>query len=189
MPPAGQPVAPPATDEPTPTDDVNPAEVSLSLRLEAQAALDRGLKWLLAQQQEGGHWSTPEFPALTGLALWALLNGGSEDALAIEKAKAFLLSCVHEDGSIFRKPGEQRKGGGLANYNTAICMVALHALGNAELAPVIQAARRYLAGSQHFGDDRYEGGMGYDADTGRAYADLSNSYIAYEAMRLTGSRR
>jgi squalene-hopene/tetraprenyl-beta-curcumene cyclase len=31
----------------------------------------------------------------------------------------------------------------------------------------------------------YEGGMGYDPATGRPYADLSNSYIAYEAMRLT----
>lgn len=29
--------------------------------------------------------------------------------------------------------------------------------------------------------------MGYDAKTKRAYTDLSNSYIAFEAMRLTES--
>jgi squalene-hopene/tetraprenyl-beta-curcumene cyclase len=33
----------------------------------------------------------------------------------------------------------------------------------------------------------YEGGMGYDQATGRSYTDLSDSVVAYEAMRLTQS--
>ncbi|MCX7009281.1 MAG: cycloartenol synthase, partial [Kiritimatiellaeota bacterium] len=54
-----------------------------------------------------------------------------------------------------------------------------------DLAPVILKARSFIASTQYMGNDDYKGGMGYDAETGRAYADLSNSYIAFEAMRLT----
>ena len=165
----------------------DPGEVSLSLSNEGRAAVDRGMKWLLAQQSPEGHWSNPEFPALTALAVWALAANDCADQAAIDKGTQYILSCVREDGSIFRDPSEQRKGGGLANYNTAICMVALHAVGKPEFTPVILKARKYLAGSQHLGGDDYRGGMGYDPDTGRPYADLSNSYIAYEAMRLTES--
>lgn len=160
-------------------------EVPLSLANEARAAIDRAAKWLLARQQENGAWSNPEFPALTGLALWALVETDTGTPEAIRRAVDYILSCVHPDGSIWREPSQPRKGGGLSNYNTAICMVALHAVGDPALVPVVQNARRFIAGSQHFGDDIYEGGMGYDPATGRPYADLSNSYIAYEAMRLT----
>jgi squalene-hopene/tetraprenyl-beta-curcumene cyclase len=97
----------------------------------------------------------------------------------------YILASVHEDGSIWREPEVQQKGGGLANYNTAVCMVALNAVGDPKLIPIVQKARRYIAGSQHLGSDDYRGGMGYDPETGRPYADLSNSYMAYEAMRLT----
>jgi squalene-hopene/tetraprenyl-beta-curcumene cyclase len=162
-----------------------PGPVPLSLTNEAGAAVDRAVKWLLAQQQDDGHWSNPDFPALTGLPLWALALTKSSEKAAMDKAVQFILSCVHEDGSIWREPKEERKGGGLSNYNTAICMVALHALGDSELVPVVQKARRFIAGTQHLGSDLYEGGMGYDPETGRPYADLSNTYVAYEAMRLT----
>lgn len=164
-----------------------PTEVILSLRNEAQAAIDRAEAWLLKNQSEEGHWSNPYFPALTALPLWALAMGGDVEGDHIDAAVDYLLSCVHPDGAIFREPTEERRGGGLSNYNTAICMVGLHALGRPELVPVIQDAREYLAESQHLGDDIYAGGMGYDRSTDRAYADLSNSYIAYEAMRLTES--
>ena len=84
-----------------------------------------------------------------------------------------------------REPAVKQKGGGLANYNTALCMTALKMLNEPDLAPIILRARSFIAGTQYLGNDEYKGGMGYDAATGRAYADLSNSYIAYEAMRLT----
>ncbi len=161
------------------------APVSESLRNEGRAAVERGIRWLLARQQEDGHWSNPDFPALTALPLWAVLKSGESHPEAVRRALQYILSCVHEDGSIWRQPHEERKGGGLATYNTAICMIALHLAGDPALMPVVQNARRFIAGTQHFGDDVYEGGMGYDAKTGRPYADLSNSYIAYEAMRLT----
>jgi squalene-hopene/tetraprenyl-beta-curcumene cyclase len=42
-----------------------------------------------------------------------------------------------------------------------------------------------VAAGQHLGGDVYHGGFGYDATTKRAYADLSNHYMAMESMALT----
>jgi hypothetical protein len=69
--------------------------------------------------------------------------------------------------------------------SVAIGMAALHALNRPELVPVVQKARAYLARMQYLDPSVYRGGMGYDADQGRPYTDLSNSYMAFEAMRLT----
>ena len=159
--------------------------VPLTLQNEARAAISRGLQWLEAKQQADGHWSNGDFPALTALPLWALTKGGTTNRAAMVNAKKYLLGCVHENGAIFREPAVKQKGGGLANYNTALCMTALHLLNEPELASVVLKARSFIAGTQYMGNDDYKGGMGYDAATGRAYADLSNSYMAYEAMRLT----
>ena len=125
------------------------------------------------------------FPALTGLPLWAISGAGASDRQAMtDKAVAFLLTCVQTNGGIYVDiPGI--KGGGLANYNTAICMTALHATGRRDLAPVILNARTFVGNSQHFGDDVYSGGFGYDRATGRAYTDLDNTTFALEAMRRT----
>ena len=41
---------------------------NLSFKLEIERALDRGIKWLNAEQNaSGGHWGDPSYPALTGL--------------------------------------------------------------------------------------------------------------------------
>jgi squalene-hopene/tetraprenyl-beta-curcumene cyclase len=156
------------------------------LEEEARTAMARGAQWLAAQQQAGGYWAMPDSPALTGLAMWALqATDPNTHRAAIDRAMVFILTSVQEDGSIWRQPSVQRRGGGLANYNTAVCMTALHALGRPELVPVVQNARTFLAKMQYLGSDVYRGGMGYDAETDRAYADLSNTYMAFEAMRLT----
>ena len=156
------------------------------LEAEGRAAMAKGAAWLAAQQQADGHWALADSPALTGLSMWALqATDPAAHQAAINRALVFLLTSVQEDGSIWRQPTMERKGGGLANYNTAVCMAALHALGRPELVPVVQNARTYLAKMQYLGPGSYRGGMGYDADQGRPYTDLSNSYMAYEAMRLT----
>lgn len=160
-------------------------ELSPSLEREARAAVDRGVRWLEAKQQPEGHWSNPGFPALTALPVWALALAGRADTETVDQAVDYILSCAQDDGGIYVVPKEKRKGGGLGNYNTAVAIVALHKTGREDVVPYILKGRKYLAESQHLGGDEYYGGMGYDASTGRAYADLSNSYIAYEAMRLT----
>jgi len=49
-----------------------------SLEREAQAAIQRGIRFLIAHQNEQGHWSNEDFPALTAFPLWALMRGGWE---------------------------------------------------------------------------------------------------------------
>ncbi|MEI6515275.1 MAG: prenyltransferase/squalene oxidase repeat-containing protein [bacterium] len=159
-------------------------KVDLSTAKEADAAITRSLDWLASQQKEDGSWSEGSFPALTALPMWAfILSDHPRKAEVTAKAAKFIMGCVQPDGGIYRKLAG--KGGGLSNYNTALCMVALHLLNDPQYTPVVLKARKFVAAGQHFGSDMYDGGMGYDKDTGRAYADLSDSVVAYEAMRLT----
>lgn len=160
--------------------------LSVSLRSEGQDAVQRGLAYVKAAQKEDGHWSSPQWPALTGLNLWALTL--SEDGRTSEEANravTFLKGHTHPNGAIYVDPNEQVKAGGKPNYNTAICMVALHMTGRKDVAEIVRKARNYVASSQHLGGDVYHGGFGYDAATERAYADLSNTYIAMEGLALT----
>ena len=161
-------------------------KIDISTAKEADAAINRGLDWLATQQKEDGSWSEASFPALTALPLWAFsMSNHPKKAEITAKAAKFILSNVQPDGGIYRKiPG---KGGGLSNYNTALCMIALHSLNDPQYTPVVLKARKFVAAGQHFGSDVYEGGMGYDRETGRNYTDLSDSVIAYESMRLTQS--
>lgn len=162
-----------------------PGTLHRSLQNECNAAISRGLDWLAAHQKDNGSWSNGNFPALTALPLQAFVNGEHPDRQAvIDKAVAYLTSCVQEDGGIYRHV-EDRKGGGLSNYNTSICMTALHATGKPSLVSIIQDAREFVAGAQHFGGDIYDGGFGYDRTTRRAYTDLLNTYYTSEAMRRT----
>ncbi len=158
-----------------------------SLRNEVTAAIDRGLRWLSARQREDGAWSNHMFPALTALVVQSYLAADHPDKdKVLPGALAFIASCVQPDGGIYAEvPG--RKGGGLSNYNTAICMTALHATGDDAYLPIVQDARKCVAGGQHFGGDEYRGGFGYDKSTGRAYTDLLNTYYAAQAMRMTQS--
>lgn len=172
-----------------------PGALPQSLYNEAMRAVRIGLQWLDRQQAPAGHWSSPQFPALTALAVWAHLR--SPDAVVTsdgvpqvtvtpeaQKGIDYILSCVREDGSIYCHV-EGMKGGGLRNYNTALCAVALAATHDPRYRGTVRRARAALIGMQHLGQDKFYGGMGYDASTQRAYADLSNLYLSLEALRLT----
>lgn len=162
------------------------AALPADLEEEARAAAAKGAAWLASLQQEDGHWDMPETPALTALSVWALQRTDAEAYReAIDKGAAFVLSNVQPDGSIWHRPAPGERGGGLANYNTAVCLSALHSLGRPELVPVLQRARSYLAGTQYRDDGLFRGGIGYSPDEPRPHADLSNSHMVYEAMRLT----
>ena len=162
-----------------------PAPTPADRTAQAKAAVARGLDWLQKSQGTNGAWSSPQFPALTALPLWAICGAGDAGRQSMaDKATAFILSCVQTNGGIYVDIPD-RPGGGLANYNTAICMTALHATGRKDLVPTILNARTYIGNSQHFGDDVYSGGFGYDRATKRAYTDLDNTFYAVEAMRRT----
>ncbi len=169
-----------AQGEPTPEEE---------WRAAAERAATNGIEWLRAMQQPTGAWSNTNFPALTALPLWAFLRSGNKELDPnIRRAVAFIAANAHETGvyrgAIFR-PVPGQKSGGYINYNTAISMLVLHKTGDPSLAPLVLNAREFLARSQYMGDSLHYGGMGYDSATQRDYADLSNSYVAYEAMRLT----
>ncbi len=162
-------------------------QIDISLLNEAHAVQRRGLDWLAKRQKPDGSWSMPDLPAMTALPLWAFAVSDHPDkARVVSNAVQFILAHVQPDGSICKKSNE--KGGGLVNYNTAICMTALHMTRDPRLAPVVLKARRFMASAQRLeGDDVYRGGFGYDKASGRLYTDLSDSVIAYEAMRMTQS--
>ena len=168
----------------------------------AEIAIQRGFDWLTRVQQDSGAWSNTNFPALTAMPLWAMVRSEREDLLPnMLRATAFILSCVKESGpekGAIYQPVEGRRGGGLSNYNTALSAIALHAVQNSplfattdttnvfqNLVPILLDARAFMASSQYLGESLHYGGMGYDPPTERSYADLSNSYIGYEAMRMT----
>ena len=160
-----------------------------SLKNEAEAAIDRGLDFLATKQNDDGSWSNSDFPALTGLALWAFARSNHpEKATVVAKATTFITGKIQPNGGIYADLKGTRKGGGLPNYNTAVCLIALHALNNPEHTQTLLNARKFLAASQRLGtDDIYAGGWGYDASTKRAYTDLLSTYYTLEAMALTAS--
>lgn len=162
-----------------------PGVLGTSLANEVSASMNRSLKWLASHQKEDGSWSDADFPALTALPVWAFSKSSYPDKdKIIAKGVKHILSCVQVNGGIYKEV-KGRKGGGLGNYNTALCMTALHATGDKALTLVILNARKYIAGSQHFGDDQYSGGFGYDRDTERKYTDMLNTFYATEAMART----
>lgn len=168
------------------------ASLDSSLTKDAVHAIRIGVAWLEAQQQETGCWSSPEYPASTALAVSAILRSPGAIAAgacpaSASRGLAFILSCVQEDGCIYVSgPGAQ--GGGLPNYNTALCLMALDDAGDPAYRPAIDAARRCLIEAQYLGPGIYRGGMGYDARNERMYADLSNTVFALEALRRTRPR-
>ncbi len=152
----------------------------------AEKAVASGIKWLEQSQKENGAWSDERFPAVSALALWAMSASGHASPRSVDKAVKFITGRAKPDGGIYHEvPG--RTGGGLSNYNTAICMMALYATGRRELNPIIRDARTFIASTQHNEDDIYKGGFGYDRDANRAYADLMNTHFAMEALRRTQS--
>lgn len=152
-------------------------------RAAIDAAVAKGVAYLVAQQAADGHFSDPQMPALTALPLWALAAGGEAKGEPAKKAAAFVLKTQRPDGGFYvPKPG--RGGSGLGNYNTSVCLSALFESGLAPTKAMLDA-RTYIAGSQLTGDDTYAGGFGYDRARRRRYADLSNTSYALDALRRT----
>jgi squalene-hopene/tetraprenyl-beta-curcumene cyclase len=166
-----------------------------SFHKDALRALRIGLKWLKQQQAEDGHWSNDEHPAVTALVVWANLRSpdvvtvnekGFQDVEVlphVQKGIDYILSCVNQDGGIYKEP--PGGGGALKNYNTAVCMAALAATGDARYEQIIVKARRFLIGLQYLGGGKFDGGMGYEPQDARPYADMSNTYVAIESIRFT----
>lgn len=172
----------PAPVQAAPQDAAN-----ISLKLEIKRAIDKGLNWLGKNQHEEGYWSTEDHPAVTALALTAFKREPGDHsqkkfADEIDDGYFYILGCVHDDGSIYRKKE-------LLNYNTAVSMVALVAADNPDYDPILRRARNFVVGLQQDFDEKgnldnaLDGGIGYG---GRyPHSDMSNTMLALEALYYT----
>ena len=169
------------------TAPVSPtAPLTVPTKTEIQAAIDRGLTFLINSQNPSGWWSTNEQPALTGLVLTAFNLDPSQkhqknNSSELNRAFDFILISAQPDGSIHR--------GALINYNTCLSLTALATAGNPKYLPVIRAARAYIASTQIDQgvkgkiDTEFDGGVGYGSKYD--HSDMNNTLVALEAMRVS----
>lgn len=155
----------------------------LSVRLESERAIGTGVAYLKSQQQPGGNWGDANTPALTALALTAILRDPNYDHSAetpdwVNKGFDFIRSNQKTDGGIYGK--------GMATYNTSSSIMALLALGRKEDETLILKARAFLInqqtdwGNKGESDDQFDGGVGYGGTY--AHSDMSNTYLSLEAL-------
>lgn len=157
------------------------------LHKKAKRAIDAGLHFLREQQTEDGSWSNSV--GITALALRSFLESprkyNEEDGAFITRPTGFLLNHVNDDGSI-SETNQNR------NYNTAVAITTLQATNNNNYQEIIANAQKFLKQLQieesdgYRPDHKYYGGIGYGGDE---RPDLSNQYIALEALSSTGLDR
>ncbi|MBK1790955.1 prenyltransferase/squalene oxidase repeat-containing protein [Persicirhabdus sediminis] len=152
----------------------------ISLKLEMERAITRGNQFLKSQRNADGYWSDGDMPAMTALAMTSILrdpalDGKSEINELDRKSLDWIVAQQKEDGGIYNK--------GLGNYNTATSIVALVAAQDKAYHPAILKARAYVIGAQDETDDEYNGGVGYGGTYN--HSDLSNTYLAIEALKVS----
>ena len=149
---------------------------------EAKRSADRGLHFLRYQQGESGAYG--DHVGLTAMVLIAFAESHRayrvEDGPFISLAVRWLLTQARADGAI--------TGEATPTYNTALAIMALHALDAEQFRGPIEAGQRFLVRfqsdeeQQYERTDRFYGGIGYGGDE---RPDLSNLQYALEALRRT----
>ncbi|HFD31578.1 MAG TPA: hypothetical protein ENJ28_02530 [Gammaproteobacteria bacterium] len=154
-----------------------------TLEKKIKRAADKGMRFLRDRQGKDGSWSRSV--GITAIALRGFLEShrgyNESDGPFIEKPIKYILSHVHEDGSISESTQNR-------NYNTAVAIQALKATGNPKYDEVIKNGQKFILGLQLDENDDYDkkhkyyGGIGYGGDE---RPDLSNMYIAMESLKAT----
>jgi squalene-hopene/tetraprenyl-beta-curcumene cyclase len=158
----------------------------ISLKLELENSIGKGLTWLAGKQNPAGYWAQAEYPALTGLVLTAFQGDPSKFyknryEQNIRNGYDYLIKNAKPDGGIYGKD--------LANYNTSISMMALLMANNPAYEPLLKKGRQFLIGLQDdfgekgMGDDPLDGGIGYGGSY--KHSDMANTSFALEALHYT----
>jgi hypothetical protein len=162
-----------------------PAGASAADDAAVKQSIAKASAFLAAAQDEDGSFKADLGPAVTGLAVTALVRSGTPaDDPVVKKGLDYLLTFRQPDGGIY-SPGSP-----VANYETSIAMLALAAC-NAEgrLAEEIEGATSYVKKLQWDGEEGKEesdpayGGAGYGR---KSRPDLSNTAFMIEALRTVG---
>jgi squalene-hopene/tetraprenyl-beta-curcumene cyclase len=152
-----------------------------------RAAMERGARYLKTSGQESdGSFSPKAGPAVTALVVTALVGGGvPADDPAVARALAHLLTFRQPDGGI------HTPGAPVANYETAIAMMALAACNTGgrfdkelSAAAAFLKALQWDEGEGRGPDDPAYGGAGYGR---QQRPDLSNTQFFIDALRAAGA--
>ena len=155
--------------------------------ISAQAAIDKGLAYLVASQGTDGGWAAfgRSHTAITSMVVKCLVQDadyGSKHPAA-RRGLEFVRRFVQPDGGIYVE------GEGLRNYHTSVAIMALSAAKESADATIVRNAQTFLRKLQWDGGEGHEasspwyGGQGY----GRGKRpDLSNTQLMLEALHQSG---
>ena len=137
-------------------------------------------------QEPDGSFSPQSGPALTALAVTALVRTGtSADSPMVLRGVQYLLTFQQSDGGIYQRESA------VANYETSIAILALHECNTSgRYDEIIQKAKRFLTVIQWdesegntYADPEY-GGAGYGR---HERPDLSNTAFLIDALKGVGA--
>jgi len=153
----------------------------------AQAAIDRGLRFLVSTQREDGGWEAfgKSHPAITALVIKCLAQDPNygRGHPATRRGVEFLMRFVQPDGGIYIEDEGQK------NYHTSVALMALASVKDPAQAERIKRAQDFLRqlqwdeGEGHEVSSPWYGGQGYGRNK---RPDLSNTQLMLEALRDSG---
>ena len=148
----------------------------------------QAINFLKTSQAEGGHWTSPEAPGISGLITYSLLESGvAVTDPAVEQGLKHLSTFIQPDGGIYFPKSHH------SNYETAICLLAFNAANKAgTYTETIKKADAFLRKLQwddsettDKSDPKY-GGAGYGRTGDRP--DLSNTVFFLDALKAAGAK-
>ena len=148
----------------------------------SEAAVNKGLEFLVKRQQADGHWATdsmPSEPAVTGIVTLAFLAAGHQPGqgkygMALTRAVDWLLESVKKNGQIVHGDnGPPMYGHGFAT----LCLAELYGMTHrADLRPKLESAIQLIVSTQNA-----EGGWRYQPQV--SDADISVTAVQVVALR------